>query len=145
MMDIIFDVDGTLMNIEHRRHFVVQRPKDFDAFRAATKDDTPKDEIFAIAKAMKAAGHRIIISSGRNKSQMDITVQQINSQGLEFDAIFMRSNRDFRQDYVVKEAMLVKMIAEGFFPIMAVDDRQQVVDMWRRNGLTVLQVDKGDF
>ena len=144
-MDIIFDVDGTLMDIEHRRHFVIQRPKDFDAFRAATKDDTPKQEIFSIAKAMKAAGHRIIISSGRNKSQMDITVEQISSQGLSFDAIFMRSNSDFRPDFEVKEGMLVKMKDQGFDPIMAFDDRQQVVDMWRRQGITVMQVAEGDF
>jgi len=144
-MDIIFDVDGTLMDIEHRRHFVTQRPKDFNAFRAATKDDTPKHEIFAIAKAMKAAGHRIIISSGRNKSQMDITVEQISSQGLSFDAIFMRSNNDFRPDFEVKEGMLVKMTGQGFDPIMAFDDRQQVVDMWRRHGITVMQVAEGDF
>lgn len=144
-MDIIFDVDGTLMDIEHRRHFVVQRPKDFDSFRAATKDDTPKNDIFAIAKAMKAAGHRIIISSGRNKSQMDITVEQINRNGLEFDAIFMRSDQDWRQDFIVKEGMLKKMQDAGFDPTMAFDDRQQVVDMWRRHGLTVMQVDIGDF
>jgi len=144
-MDIIFDVDGTLMDIEHRRHFVVQRPKDFDSFRAATKDDTPKNDIFAIAKALKAAGHRIIISSGRNKSQMDITVEQINRNGLEFDAIFMRSDQDWRQDFIVKEGMLKKMQDAGFDPTMAFDDRQQVVDMWRRHGLTVMQVDIGDF
>ena len=144
-MDIIFDVDGTLMDIEHRRHFVVQRPKDFDSFRAATKDDTPKNDIFAIAKALKATGHRIIISSGRNKSQMDITVEQINRNGLEFDAIFMRSDQDWRQDFIVKEGMLKKMQDAGFDPTMAFDDRQQVVDMWRRHGLTVMQVDIGDF
>lgn len=144
-MDVIFDVDGTLMDIEHRRHFVIQRPKDFDAFREATKDDTPKHEIFAIAKALQAAGHRIIISSGRNKSQMDITVDQLTSQGLQFDAIFMRSNSDFRPDFEVKQEMLTKMKAQGFNPTMAVDDRQQVVDMWRANGITVLQVDEGNF
>jgi hypothetical protein len=33
----------------------------------------------------------------------------------------------------------------GFDPTMAFDDRQQVVDMWRRHGLTVMQVDIGDF
>lgn len=144
-MDVIFDVDGTLMDIEHRRHFVIQKPKDFDAFREATKDDTPKHEIFAIAKALQAAGHRIIISSGRNKSQMDITVDQLTSQGLQFDAIFMRSNSDFRPDFEVKQEMLTKMKAQGFNPTMAVDDRQQVVDMWRANGITVLQVDEGNF
>ncbi len=144
-MDVIFDVDGTLMDIEHRRHFVVQRPKDFDAFREATSQDTAKEDIFAVAKALKAAGHRIIISSGRNKSQRAVTLKQLMAQGLVFDALYMRSDSDYRPDHEVKSQMLDKMRKEGFNPTMAFDDRQQVVDMWRERGLTVAQVDKGDF
>ena len=145
MMDVIFDVDGTLMDIEHRRHFVVQRPKDFDAFREATSQDTAKEDIVAVAKALKAAGHRIIISSGRNKSQRAVTLKQLMAQGLVFDALYMRSDSDYRPDHEVKSQMLDKMRKEGFNPTMAFDDRQQVVDMWRERGLTVAQVDKGDF
>ena len=144
-MDVIFDVDGTLMDIEHRRHFVVQRPKDFDAFREATSQDTAKEDIFAVAKALKAAGHRIIISSGRNKSQRAITLKQLMGAGLVFDALYMRSDKDFRPDDEVKSQMLDKMIKDGFNPTMAFDDRQRVVDMWRDRGLTVAQVAPGDF
>tara|TARA_B100001939_G_scaffold334663_1_gene335890 strand:- start:20355 stop:20792 length:438 start_codon:yes stop_codon:yes gene_type:complete len=145
MMDVIFDVDGTLMDIEHRRHFVVQRPKDFDAFREATSQDTAKEDIFAVAKALKAAGHRIIISSGRNKSQRAVTLKQLMGAGLVFDALYMRSDKDFRPDDEVKSQMLDKMIEDGFNPTMAFDDRQRVVDMWRDRGLTVAQVAPGDF
>lgn len=144
-MDVIFDVDGTLMDIEHRRHFVVQRPKDFDAFREATSQDTAKEDIFAVAKALKAAGHRIIISSGRNKSQRAVTLKQLMGAGLVFDALYMRSDKDFRPDDEVKSQMLDKMIEDGFNPTMAFDDRQRVVDMWRDRGLTVAQVAPGDF
>ena len=59
-MDIIFDVDGTLMNIDHRRKFVENRPKDCKACRDATEHDTPNKDVFAIAQAMRLAGHRII-------------------------------------------------------------------------------------
>lgn len=144
-MDVIFDVDGTLMDIEHRRHFVVQRPKDFDAFREATSQDTAKEDIFAVAKALKAAGHRIIISSGRNKSQRAVTLKQLMGAGLVFDALYMRSDKDYRPDDEVKSQMLDKMIKDGFNPTMAFDDRQRVVDMWRDRGLTVAQVAPGDF
>ena len=144
-MDVIFDVDGTLMDIEHRRHFVVQRPKDFDAFREATSQDTAKEDIFAVAKALKAAGHRIIISSGRNKSQRAVTLKQLMAQGLVFDALYMRSDSDYRPDHEVKSQMLDKMRKEGFNPTMAFDDRQRVVDMFRSRGLTVFQVAEGNF
>tara|TARA_B100001939_G_scaffold347495_1_gene369285 strand:+ start:1404 stop:1937 length:534 start_codon:yes stop_codon:yes gene_type:complete len=149
IMDVIFDVDGTLMDISQRRKFIdgSMGKKDWNAFRDSENvmQDTPKFEIFALAKAMKAVGHRIIISSGRNKSQRAQTLKQLMMQGLVFDAVYMRSDSDYRPDFVVKADMLTKMKKDGFDPIMAVDDRQQVVDMWRANGLTVLQVDEGNF
>ena len=37
---IIFDVDGTIANVEHRRHFVNQKPADWKSFRAETVNDT---------------------------------------------------------------------------------------------------------
>ena len=32
---IVFDIDGTLANIEHRRAFVATKPKNWKAFTAA--------------------------------------------------------------------------------------------------------------
>ena len=146
-MDVIFDVDGTLMDIEHRRHFVTQRPKDFDAFRdpEVVMQDTPNKEIFALAKALKDSGNRIIVSTGRNKRQRATTLKQLMMNGLVFDAMYMRGDSDFRPDDELKKGFLIKMKEDGFNPVMAVDDRQQVVDMFRAEGLRVLQVDKGDF
>lgn len=144
-MDIIFDVDGTLMDIEHRRHFVTQRPKDFKSFREHTKFDTRKEDVFAIADSLQAQGHRILISTGRIKSEHDITVKQIRDGGIDFEKIYMRSDTDYRPDDELKEGYLEKMRRDGYTPTIAFDDRQRVVDMFRSKGLTVFQVDEGDF
>lgn len=145
MADIIFDVDGTLMDIEHRRQFVTQRPKDFKSFREHTQFDTRKEDIFAVADALQAQGHRILISTGRIKSEHDITVKQIRDGGIDFEAIYMRSDTDYRPDDELKEGYLEKMRRDGYNPTMAFDDRQRVVDMFRSKGLTVFQVAEGDF
>ena len=144
-MDVIFDVDGTLMNIDHRRQYVVQKPKDWTSFRMLTHLDTPNLDVFAIAHALYADGHRIIISSGRNQSQADITYKQISSQGIEPAAMYFRSDTDYRPDHVLKSGMLDKMIADGFNPTLVFDDRTSVVDMWRSRGLRAVQVAPGDF
>jgi phosphoglycolate phosphatase-like HAD superfamily hydrolase len=144
-MDVIFDVDGTLMNISKRRKFVEQRPKDWKAFRDATDTDTPFDDVFAIAKALHGAGHNIIIASGRNKSQRAITLKQLFEGGLVFRALYMRSDSDFRPDTEVKSQMLDKMRKDGFDPVLVFDDRTSVVDMWRDRGLRAVQVAPGDF
>ncbi len=144
-MDIIFDVDGTLMDINHRKKFVEQRPKDWKSFRAETPNDTPHKDIFQIAIALQKAGHNIIIASGRNNSQRAITREQLESEGLVFDNLFMRSDKDFRGDDVLKKEMLGLMREKGLDPKLVFDDRTRVVDMWRQEGLKAVQVAPGDF
>ena len=144
-MDIIFDVDGTLMDISHRKKFVEQRPKDWDSFRAETPNDTPFTEIFEVATALQKAGHRIIIASGRNRSQRGITLKQLMGNGLIFEQIYMRSDNDYRPDTVLKRELLDKMRANGYDPKMVFDDRTSVVQMWRDAGLKAVQVAPGDF
>tara|TARA_B100000530_G_C15916437_1_gene471428 strand:- start:1315 stop:1752 length:438 start_codon:yes stop_codon:yes gene_type:complete len=145
MTDIIFDVDGTLMDITHRVHFVRQKPKDFKSFREHAVFDKPNEEIFTIARDLADAGHRILISTGRMKHERDITIEQITSNGLGFHEIYMRGDTDYRSDDVLKEGYLKKMYKDGYKPTMAFDDRKRVVDMFRRYGLTVFQVAEGDF
>jgi phosphoglycolate phosphatase-like HAD superfamily hydrolase len=146
MADVIFDVDGTLMDIDHRRHHVEQKPRDFNAFRRDMIHDTPNKDVVMMAKLLKEAGHRIIISTGRLEQDKDLTLTQLKDAGVEFDlALFRVTEEEFKPDSEVKENMLTDMKKFGFNPTMAFDDRQRVVDMWRRNGLRVFQVDAGNF
>lgn len=144
-MDIIFDVDGTLMDISHRRKFVEQKPKNWMAFRDQAEHDVPKKEIFNVAISLEKAGHNIIIASGRNKSQRAITLKQLFGGGLVFRALYLRSDTDFRPDHEVKSKMLDKMRDDGWNPNLVFDDRTSVVNMWRERGLTAVQVAPGDF
>jgi len=144
-MDIIFDIDGTLMDIEHRKKFVEQKPKDWNSFRDLTSEDTPNLDVFAVAIALQKAGNRILVASGRNKSQRAITLKQLMGQGLVFQELYLRSDTDYRPDYELKSEMLDKMLEAGYNPTLVFDDRSSVVDMWRSRGLRAVQVAPGDF
>ena len=98
-----------------------------------------------MAIALQKAGHRIIIATGRNRSQRAITLKQLFANGLVFEQIYMRSDNDYRQDYVLKKELLQKMRANGFNPKMVFDDRSSVIQMWRDEGLKAIQVAPGDF
>ena len=144
-MDIIFDIDGTLMDIEHRKKFVEQKPKDWNSFRDLTSEDTPNLDVFAVAIALQKAGNRILVASGRNKSQRAITLKQLMGQGLVFNELYLRSDNDYRPDYELKSGMLDTMLEAGYNPTLVFDDRTSVVDMWRSRGLRAVQVATGDF
>jgi len=144
-MKVIFDVDGTLMDIEHRRVHLQNGNNDWEAFNNAMEHDTPNFPIMQIAREMSDVGHEIVVCSARNERHREITESQIRDCGVDFMHCFLREDDDFRPDEVFKQDVLDALIENNWKPDLVFDDRNKVVDMWRRNGLTCVQVAEGDF
>jgi len=145
MNSVIFDVDGTLMNVEHRVQFARGETKDWAAFFAATEFDTPYLDIFDLARSMKDDGYQIIIATGRPEFQRGITIRQLRSNGLDFDRLYMRPKDDRRSDVAVKSDMVDQILTQNYPPKYVVEDRDSVVEMWRSYGIRCLQVRSGNF
>jgi hypothetical protein len=154
----IFDIDGTIADITHRRHFVASKPKNWGAFNRAMKDDTPHQDIIELMRMMRLYGYQILIASGRGEEDREKTVQWLTDQGIVqagvpastgipiyYRKLYMRPAGDYRSDNIVKSEILDEMLADGYKPTMAFDDRDQVVKMWRERGLRCLQVAEGSF
>ena len=142
---IVFDIDGTLANIEHRRGFVASKPKNFKAFNAAIPLDTPHEEIVFLAQTFAEQGHTVLLCSGRGEGERDVTVKQMNDFGVDFLKLFMRKAGDYRKDSIVKVELLQQIREQFGEPFLWFDDRQQVVDAIRAEGIKVCQVAPGDF
>lgn len=143
---ILFDMDGTLADIRHRRTFLDQSPADWKAFNAAMGEDTLNVPIVSLYKTLWEAGlHELILVTGRNERYRKLTEQWLSWNEIPFGRMLMRADDDSRADHIIKEEILDQLLAEGKTILFAVDDRQQVVDMWRRRGITCLQCDVGDF
>ena len=142
---IIFDVDGTIADVEHRRHFV-NGNNDWDSFRKETVNDTPVQWVCDIAKRFIAQGDEVAFFSARNESEREITEKQISDWiGDGHKGVFLRPDDDFTPDDVFKSELADKFIDMGGKIDLIFDDRQKVVDMWRDKGFTVVQVADGDF
>ena len=148
-MDIIFDIDGTLADITHRRHHVMTKPKNWKAFIAGASQDAVNEPIARVARHFAVWGaHRIILCSGRNEAQREITeawLAEMWGEGARHERLYMRADLDYRADDIIKSELLDKILADGYHPELVFDDRKRVVDMWRRRGLTCCQVAEGDF
>ena len=140
----IFDVDGTLMDINHRRKYVESEQKDWKKFFEYMEFDTIRDDVFQLAHALQESGYVIIVCSGRNEKHRELTKKQLAFGKLEYEALMMRGDADYRPDWEVKQEMLDRMRDEGLDPKIAVDDRPSVVMMWRDNGLTCFDVGGGE-
>ena len=143
---IIFDVDGTIADVEHRRHLVSGENKDWKSFRLATEYDKPVEWVCAIARRYIEQGDDVAFFSARNESEREITEKQILDWiGEDHKGLFLRPDGDYRCDAEFKSDLADKFIEMGGKIDLIFDDRQKVVDMWRSKGFTVVQVAEGDF
>ena len=192
----IFDLDGTLADLKHRRHFVelqdgstvlverdhraiyrgkhdvvednvwVEFPEtgiwayhksdvtfkpNWDAFHAACVDDKPIQPVIELLLSLELRAE-VWIWSGRMSTVREQTIlwldqNVIANDCMDMDTILtMRPAGDYTPDDQLKESWLKAMSPEDRARlVMVFDDRQRVVDMWRRNSVTCAQVAPGDF
>jgi hypothetical protein len=146
-MDIIVDIDGTLADCTHRLRHIQKQPKDWDAFFADCGKDAPINTVINIVEALGLASNTIIFCSGRPERCRADTEQWLRTM-LNYVAptpLYMRPDGDRRDDQIVKRELLARIRADGFNPVLAIDDRSRVVAMWRAEGLICAQVAEGDF
>jgi hypothetical protein len=136
-MDIIVDIDGTIADCRHRRHFVNDGNKDWKSFYEAMTQDSCIEPIKFLI--INTAWVRLVYCTGRPEEYRPHTEEWLKNNGFYWSEIYMRKTGDFRPDYIVKEEMLDQMRRDGYYPQLAIDDKQDVVDMWRRNGIITLQ------
>lgn len=145
---IVCDLDGTLANCEHRVHHVQNKPKNWDAFYAGVREDGINVPVFHVLDRFMSYGKpafNIIFCSGRpERCRADTEWWLDEVCHITNFTLLMRKDGDFRADYIVKQEILDAYIPKDRV-LFVLDDRQQVVDMWRRNGLTCFQVAEGNF
>ena len=144
----IFDIDGTLADNSHRTHHLLKSPKDWDAYHEGVERDAPYKHICNLANILRHSNDNVavIFCTGRHDGQKKETEKWLLDHVVDYiDELYMRNKGDHRPDYIVKKELLDQIRADGFKPIMAFDDRNSVVKMWRENGVPCAQVAEGDF
>lgn len=157
----IFDLDGTLALVEHRRYLVEGANKDWRAFFAACVDDAPNLPVIRTLQALRSGGAEIWVWSGRSDEVRSETVEWLCKHGCMGNKLTdflpawpfgapkrfrMRKAGDFRTDVEVKREWLSEIEPPEWSRLTAVfDDRQCVVDMWRSAGVPCFQVAPGEF
>jgi predicted kinase len=129
---------------------------DWNSFFKNIPGDTVNEWCADILKCL-SIDYQVVYCSGRPDDYKRETLAWIKENdlftfdhsyvgGLDQEAeLFMRPRNDSRDDSIVKEIILDFEILTRYQPYFMIDDRQRVVDMWRKRGFTTLQCAKGDF
>ncbi|WP_314286209.1 AAA family ATPase [Capnocytophaga sputigena] len=133
---VICDLDGTLSLLNGR-----------DPYNAATCDnDLLNEPVAAVLKMAKQRGYQVILLSGREDKFREPTVRFLDKHQIGYDLLLMRTSNDFRKDNIIKRELFEGEIQGKYFVEFLLDDRNQVVDMWRKDlHLPCFQVNYGDF
>jgi hypothetical protein len=141
----IFDLDGTICNVSHRRQYVVTKPRNWDAWNKGLINDVPNVAVQKVFQALRNANDYdtdLIIVSGRSDDYKEQTVKWLTDNEIFYDEIYMRKYKDHRDDAVVK-AEIADEIEKTHQILGVFDDRQRVVNMWIERGIWVFDVGQG--
>ena len=147
---LIVDLDGTLAINDHRQHFLEGARKDWKSFFAACDKDLPNTDVIDIVQRLAAPNHslqplKVFILSGRINSLRDKTIAWL-SHFVRFEyELTMRPIDDRSSDSDLKKRLAVEIGLTPENVLCVIDDRTSVVEMWRREGYTVLQVERHDY
>lgn len=149
----IFDLDGTLALIDHRRHIIEDPSRDdtkWRRFYAACDKDQPNESVIRVMESLRRFAD-VWIFSGRSAEVRDKTVawltQHTSFLSHDLDTVLMmRAEGDYTADDVLKKQWLDAMLVDDRRRLAATfDDRDRVVKMWRDHGITCFQVAPGEF
>lgn len=132
---IIIDLDGTLANCDHRRHLVEGEKRDWDRFFSLMWKDTANYIVWEFTQNPYAT---VLIVSGRPNKYRRTTVKWLKDNNITYNRLFMRKNGDYRKDDVVKQEIYDTKIKDKYDIKFAIDDREDIAEVWNRNGIPVL-------
>lgn len=133
---VIIDCDGTICLHQGRGPF------EYDKV-LTDKPNTPLIDLITVLNASVD----IIFFSGREgtKQCKEDTCKWLNQYTNFPYQLFMRTEKDYRPDEVIKEELFNTHIKDKYYCVAIFDDRDRVIKKWRSMGLLANQVYEGDF
>jgi phosphoglycolate phosphatase-like HAD superfamily hydrolase len=134
---VIFDMDGTLCDTSGIVHLIEGPDKDFAAFHAASAGCPAASDVVAAARTQHEAGRAVLVVTSREFIWRDLTLDWLVEHEIPYDALYMRIVGDYRKDVAVKKDILQQIRDDGFVVLAAWDDKSEVIQLWRENGIEV--------
>jgi FMN phosphatase YigB (HAD superfamily) len=147
---VIFDRDGTLASVKYCAPTTDNR-QDWLNYNSALRFDAPVPIVVGLLRSIRPGVTRIMTSgrmSGNHPGDLRLRFAMqdwLYKHDLPIDLLYMRTGGDHRRDSVVKEEIYRQFIEPHFDVRYVVDDRPQVVELWRSLGLPVLAVTDPDI
>lgn len=132
---IVIDMDSTVC------FNTTKRPWFGEGAAEGMIEDVPNPGVVTIVRELQRK-FPIIVVTGRDTSQADVTKQWLANQGITPTEFYFRSKGDYRKGVEVKNE-LINQVLNKYDIVTIFEDCESIVQMFRDMGLTVLQPNKG--
>ena len=136
----VFDLDGTLCDDAHRKRFVTGDVKFYSMYYSLMDFDKPKPEVMKLLDMCRKQGLAIILLTGRPEKYREITMQWLARHSIHYDLLEMRCDSDFRKSDAMKREVLHKRLKPHYTVILAFDDSDTNIEMFRNNGVEAVRI-----
>jgi hypothetical protein len=142
---VIIDIDGTLADVRGGVGLNKKGEFDWDNFFGAIPYYPPNEWCVRLTQIYYQMGYVVYIVTGRPTEYQEQTEGWLAKYHVPYDFLYMRPLKDKRVDEVVKKEILDTLLPKKELIEFVVDDRPSVVEMWRKEGLTVLACNPHTF
>lgn len=136
---VLFDLDGTLININSIQHLIGQ----WDEFHEASFSCPAHEALCELAKMLEnhPQGYQIIVVTGKPEKHRLRAINWLRDNGVYADFILMRPPLNSQSDPDLKVALVEKLLGDDWRKAVAfaVEDRDKMVNRWRAEGIVCLQ------
>lgn len=147
MKTIIVDIDGTLLKGNEPLVSEI-REKGLEWLYGHTPEEfgklhghcTTVEPIVQLVRMMNGFVD-VVVCTARPDKYRGVTKDWLWDNYVPYTKLYMRSDGDGREDWEVKRGILAEIDPKDV--LLVIEDRESVVDMWRKEGLVCLQCAEG--
>ncbi|MCA1799806.1 MAG: hypothetical protein LC650_00745 [Actinobacteria bacterium] len=126
------------------RHYVSGDQRNFRAFHEASRFMSTVPMVEDAVRRFHARGFAVLVVTARDARFDRPTRDFLARHAIPFHRLYMRGWGDQRRDTLVKADILAAIRVDGFTPVLAFDDRQDIARVWMGAGIPTILVASDD-
>ncbi|MGE0141241.1 MAG: hypothetical protein AB7R77_25860 [Ilumatobacteraceae bacterium] len=143
---VLVDIDGVLSDASQRQHYLnnAEGTRDWKGFFGAVGDDLPLPAVPALLGILDPT-LTVVLLSARPSWVFATTVDWLHRHGMRWDLLILRGDDDVVHAAEFKRGVLFELREAGWEVVLAIDDDERIIDMYRDEQQAALYIHSGYY